>query len=233
MAKLPYIIGSAFLIVLSIVVISLGFFSGWVFFGMIFYIGLFVGGYFYIIIAWQNDKETEQYENQRKQKFDWCFRKANEALRNMPGGQGIEWDSGFGRVSDFKTFNDGTQNKPFRSILGYLSGTQQLVLIIYDIDNDDIVKYDANPSPDIITNHFHNFNPFKSGRSGGFGGDFAPRYDRYGRKTSRARRGGISIHMNPDDDLGGEGGDRTANYDDLKTQPDKGTVDDVFKRMNK
>ena len=226
--RLPYIIGTIIAVILLIIIISLGFFDGWVFFGMVFYIALFIGGYFYIIIGWQKDKEAEMQEHQRKQKFEWCFRRINETLRKMPGGQGIEWDAGFGRVSDFKTFNDGVQNKPFRSVLGYLQGTQQLVIVIYDIDNDDIAKYNANPSPAEIADHFHNFDPFKR-RSSGFGTGFSRyRRDRYGRPI-RKSPSAISIHMN--DGVGGDP-DR-EDFDDLKTKPDSGTVDDAFKRLNK
>ena len=192
------------LFVLILISIFGGFFNAWTFFGLAFYIIFYIVGYAYVRLGMKSRRDELDSLNQRKQKFDWCWNRVNQILQSMPGGQGIEWSSGVGRKSAFKTFYDGTQNKPYRSIMAHLQDTQQLVSIVYDIDGDDIAVFIANPSADIIENPFLNFKPFDRGSSGGMGGMSgyrgSPGYypnSRY-RSGSRSNRG-ISINVGGDE----------------------------------
>ena len=209
---------------LMIITISYGLLNAWVFFGMLFYLIFYLVGYFFIINGWKKDRALELENAQRKQKFEWCFSRVNKILKSMPGGQGIEWDSGFGRVSDFRTFHDGTQNKPFRSIMGYLSGTQQLVLVIYDIDNDDIVKFYADPTPRLINNHFVDFDPYHNSSSSLTGinpyAKGSKRYYDYLRKNNN----GLNINIAGPNN-------RVEDFDNLK--PDDVVIDEAFKKIKK
>lgn len=81
-------------IVLTILItISLigGFFSGWVFFALLFYFAMYIGGLIYIKIGIKNSMDEEEDLYRRKQKFDWCWERVNKILKSMPGGQGLQW----------------------------------------------------------------------------------------------------------------------------------------------
>lgn len=219
------IISTIVLAILLIVSVITGMFSMWTFIGIVFYIVMFVAGFIYIRVGIENSMNEEEEFHRKKQRFDWCWERVNTMLKSMPGGQGIQWASGVGRKSIYKTYNDGTQNKPFRSMLAHLENTQQLVAIIYDIDNDDIVSFMSNPPPDIIDNPFLNFKPFARGESGHT--RYSP-YDRFGssRHSSRSRRRPISIRVGDDED----GFD---NMPDRGQQPNEGSVDkavDILKK---
>ena len=197
------------LVLLVIITIIVGFFTVWTFIGIIFYILMYVAGLIYIRVGIENSMNQEDELYRKKQRFDWCWERVNILLKSMPGGQGIEWASGVGRKSIYKTFHDGVQNRPFRSMLAYLAKSQQLVLIIYDIDNDDIASFITNPSADLIDNPYLGFKPFTRGgdRLGGFGGGRYPS-SRYGRRRGGRRPVSIRVGDDYDDyDDGGGGGD--------------------------
>lgn len=209
-------------IVLAIIIIWIGLFSIWIFFGMLFLGALYIFGYFFVIAYFNSLKEKNQEENANRKKLDWCWNQVNKILRNMPGGQGIEWRKGIGRQSEVKTFYDGIQHRPFRSMMGYLAETQQLVVIIYDIDNDDIVRFHADPSPDIIQNHFNGFKPFSTQGSSFGGGGF----DRFSNTRRGRRPRGVSIHV-------GDENDDNEDFDSLNSRykPDEATIEDATKKL--
>ena len=126
---------------------------------------IYAVSHFVVIKYHESIKEKEKNEFEQRKKFSWCWYRVNEILKQMPGGQGIEWNEGVGRRSEIKAFFDGIQHRYFRSLMGYLAKTQQLVVIIYDIDKDDIVRFYADPSPEVIYNHFYKFDPFKTASS--------------------------------------------------------------------
>lgn len=158
--KWSLIISGLILVVVTVISIVGDYFSGWTFAALAFYLVMYIGGLIYIKVGIQNALENDEELNRRKQKFDWCWERANTILKAMPGGQGLQWASGVGRKSIYKTYYDGIQNKPFRSMLAHLEYSQQLVLVLYDIDGDDVVGFITNPGPDLIENPFLNFKPF-------------------------------------------------------------------------
>ena len=195
-------------------------FDVWAFSGMIFYGLIFAGGYAFIIYGQKEEQKRLAEENRRKQKFDWCWDRANDILRRMAGGQGLSWAKGFGRSSEYQSFYDGVQSRPFRSMLGYLSNSKQLALVIYDIDRDDIVRFVTNPDPTLLDNHFRYFRPFAKGGgtsmyneidypSGIRGSMFSRRFrqDPYANMPpqQQQQRGGMDIDSmkepKPDDDM--------------------------------
>lgn len=213
------------LVILVIISVIGGFFGGWSFFAILFYVGLYIGGYSYVRIGMKSRTDENNKMLQRRQKFDWCWERINQILKSMPGGQGVEWASGVGRKSWIKSYFDGIQNKPFRSILAHLERTQQLVLIIFDIDGDDISEFITNPSPELMDNPFLYFKPFA--RSGGMeqGG-----LDRFGGYNSNMRypqhqRGGLNINVN-------DGGFNSGiEQYEKKIKPDKDTVDKAIENL--
>jgi len=195
--KWTIIVSSVILLTLTIISIYGNWFSGWTFFGLLFYAVLFVGGIIYIKVGIQNSLDEEEELNRRKQRFDWCWERANIILKGMAGGQGLSWSAGVGRKSIYKAYNDGIQNKPFRSMMGHLEFQQQLVLVIYNIDDDDIAAYITNPGPDLIENPFLNFKPYARGQTSPF---VDPRM--MGRNTTNYNPRKVNITVGDDFDQG-------------------------------
>lgn len=222
-SRLTATIAVSILIFILVIVISMGFFSLWIFFGLLFYVGLFFGGYSFIIVSFNLLEEQNASERNRKNKFDWCFERINVILKRMTGGQGIQWDGGTGRHSEFRSYFDGVQNKPFRSMMGFLSHTQQSVLIIFDIDNDDIVRFSTNPNIDLVQNHFHDFNPFK--RQTSINRMNSGRPLKYNSRYKNGKTSPVSIHLGNDDDS-------IEDYNNLqRVKPDKNAVDDIAGKL--
>lgn len=214
------------LAILIILLLSYDLFDVWTFVGMVFYVLLFIGGYIFISVGTKDYEAVMREESARKQKFDYCWEHANMILRRLPGGEGLEWASGFGRKSEFRNYHDGVQNRPFRSMLGYLSQSQLLVLIIYDIERDDIVRFVTNPDPDIIESPFRNFRPFSRGT-----GARVEDYDEYGRPYSpiyqRKSKYKHPIAIN----IGGGGDDTLSNNEMRQAKPDDDMIESAVKRI--
>jgi len=196
-SKIMSVIVSIIFIILVIIIIASGLFTIWLFFGMFFLGLLYVFGYLFVVNYYYFSLEQEREESVNKKKLDWCWNRVNEILRKMPEGQGLEWREGIGRRSEYTTRHDGIQNKAYRSMMGYLAKTQQLVIVIFSIDDDDIVRFYADPSPDVIEDHFHNFKPYQSGSlAPGIGGQ---QYGRYPYNTRRRSSRPVSIHVGNND----------------------------------
>lgn len=211
--KIMLIVSSVIMFLLVVLTIILKMFDGWLFFGMFFYIILFVGGYSYININMINDNEKNDVTLQERHKFNWCWERVNHILKQRPGGKGIQWASGVGRKSGIKSFHNGVQNKPFRSIIAYLEGSYNYVCIIYNIEDDDIAEFISDPSPDKISNPFYGFEPYS--RGSGFGGGMQDRFGgipgmrssndyRYNRNNSgiNQKSNGLSINIGNNDNNG-------------------------------
>jgi len=187
--------GIIFIGITSIIIVT-DLFSAWSFFGIIFYVLMYIGGIIYIKIGIANKMKDEDDIHRMKQRFDWCWERVNIILKSMPGGQGLQWSSGVGRKSVYKSYFDGIQNKPFRSMLAHLEYAQQLVLIIYDIDGDDISLFVTNPPPELIENPFLTFKPFSRGANMGSDPRFNNMYGGYGGYKYRPLgRPGININV--------------------------------------
>lgn len=203
-------------LILLIISLSFKMFNTWTFFGIIFYVLVYVSMYIYLKKAYMNRLIDEQNQLSQRRKFDYCWRRANQILLKMTGGQGIEWNKGNSRRSEFQTFYDGVQHREFRSMEGNLSKTQRQVVLIYDIDKDDIVRLDTSPSTDVLKNHFYKFNPFRSGSGGGVG--------MYGNpyRHNQPRKKDVSIHI----------GDGYDDYDEMKRQPPEEAVNKAIETLN-
>lgn len=216
------IIASVLFSLIMLIVILTGLFSIWVFFGSLMLISLYLFGYFYVLNYFKAKEEIDRQEKSNKKKLDYCWERANHLLRNMAGGQGLEWNRGTGRRSEYESFHNGIQMCGFRSMEGYLSDTQQLVVLIYDIENDDIVRYYANPPPSILDNHFHKFKPFQGKESLGVQPPYNRPYDRrYGSRRP------LSIHVGGNEDQY----ENLDNYQHDK-KPEENVVTDSLKKIN-
>lgn len=222
--NVPALIFVAVLSAIIILISSLGLFSIWLFVGIVILSTMYLFGYLYVVNYYKMLEDIDRKELQNKKKFDWCWTRSNEILKKMIGGQGLSWGSGVGRRSEYRSFHNGIQLCGFRSIEGFLSGSQQLVIIIYDIENDDVVRYYANPSPDIIDDHFFNFKPFQSKES--FSGMNQSRYPYNYRSPSRRRPSGMPLYRD------------NSQYDSLdnfsaRSEPSEDIVVDSLKKLKK
>lgn len=179
---------SLFAIIIFLVSIF-GLFNIWLFIGLLFLGSMYSFGYFYIVNHYEALAELDRLEKDSKKKFVWCWNKANEALKQMADGQTIVWDKGTGRRTKIRGFHNGVSLVTYRSMEGYLSNTRQLVVIIFNVDTEDIAEYYANPSADVLQDHFYGFKPYQSREQ-----------HSYNNISSRNRRKkGISIHVGDDD----------------------------------
>ena len=220
-SKLTITIFSIITVLLLIIIIATGLFTFWIFIGIVILGTMYLFGYFYVLNHFKLMEEIDRKETVNKKKLDWCWDRANVILKKMVGGQGLSWAKGVGRKSEYRTFHNGIQLCGFRSMEGYLAGTQQLVVIIFDIENDDIVRYHADPTPNVIDDHFYEFKPFQSKES--FVGrnmsmPYRSKYNQYNRRQP------FTLHrQNSDHD----------NYDDMssKPEPSEDLVNDSLKKI--
>lgn len=186
-----HIIIVTFILIVVVVGVSLFFklYDGWAFFGVLFYTGIFILFYVFLSYDEHKRKQEKKQKNIKKLSLQYAWERINYLLQRMAGGDGLEWDSGFGKKSEIKYFSDGKKQKPYRAVLGRLSNQGQQVIIIFDIDEDEIVKYNASPSPEQIINPFHDFDPYSQNTNI----SQYPRYDRYDKHHSGSRynRGGL------------------------------------------
>lgn len=103
------------------------------------------------------EKATAEDED----KFPACWRNMNAQLSEMPEGAGIRWDKSFGVRTKEKSFSNGTKLVRFLAVLALNSMTQQYNIIIYNIDQKNIVQFTSSPSVDQLENLFHKFEPFE------------------------------------------------------------------------
>lgn len=193
--------------------IYLDMFESTLFFGIVILAMDYALVYLYLVLSMR----AEQAENADKDKFNYCWQKANEMLLSMPGGDRLEWWTGVGRNSQIKTYQEGNMRRRFRSMYGYLTGKRQGVIIIWDIDNEDIAAYWSNPGTDKLSDPFKDFKPYEN---------YALERQRmmagmFGRK---GRRKGLTIHYG-DGMGGGLGGDQGASLepdDDFVNRASKG-----------
>ena len=118
-----------------------------------------VGGILYLkYIASQNVNDELQ-----KRKLPYCWMKASEMLKSVTAnGDTIEWGQGAHTEVQMRTFSSDKTKKSFYALYGYLVNSRQNVVAIWDIDEENIARYDSNPSTDVLIDPFHNFKPFEN-----------------------------------------------------------------------
>lgn len=207
-------------VALLITIISMGLFDGITFFGLVFYVALYFGGYYYIKNGFDKRQEEADDMKNRKNKFEYCWSRVNLILKRMPGGQGLQWSQGVGRKSQWTTFYDGVQNKPFRSMMAHLENSQQIVLVIFDIEGDDIASFITNPQQEYYENPFYKFKPYSKGMSSEMGMMRNP-YKQY--NSVARRRGAVSINID----------DGSDSFEEMsaRLKPEKDTVDKALDKL--
>jgi hypothetical protein len=146
---------------------------GWSNFFSMIVVGL---GYLGSWTALQLFEKRKAKPKDNKRGLDYCWMKANEALKRMDGAETMEWDEGLGRETTLQKFfsSEGKESKEFRSFLARLKSGNQLVIVLWDIEDEVIAKYVANPSADLMEEPFKDFKPFGKEERIGF--------DRFGRR---------------------------------------------------
>ncbi len=126
------------------------------FYGISIIITEYTVGYVYVVYMWKKD----QLGDGDKKNIAYCWKRTGELLQQMPNGVSIEWQSGEGRRSEMRNFYDNTTKRSYRAFFGLLTRTRQPVVVIYDMDLDDIARYEASPTPQLLENPWHEFKPF-------------------------------------------------------------------------
>lgn len=208
-------------LVIAVVSLSMHFelYDAWAFFGVMFYTVIFF--VFIIFLSYDNSRRIAEKKRlqEKKSSLTYCWSKVNDLLKRMPGGEGLEWARGFGRKSEVKYFGTGENKKTYRSLYGTLSYSRQLVVIIFDVDDEVIAKYEASPSPSVIDDPFYKFDPTNSQSHSSIPYDYRnrSRYGRYGRYPTQGR------YARQD-----SGGDY-ANYDSIPISPTREEIDKAQK----
>lgn len=221
------LVGGIAAAVLFILNIIFGTFDFGMFAIMLFYLILFGSMWAWLVREFENERKKNEEQQAQRRKFAWCWERMNLHLKQMPGGQGLDWDSGFGRESEVRNYYDGIQNKPFRYMIGNYSGKQQLVLVIYNIDDDDIAKIVTNPPKDLLRNPWLNFRPFsRSGEDRREKDYMSSPWDKrdYWRRHQPSR---IPLDFNVP-----PGGRREEDEESKKETPTEETIQDAVKKLN-
>lgn len=203
-----------------------GLYDAWAFFGVMFY--TFVFFVFIIYLTYDNYRRISERARfqEKKMSIAYCWNKVNTELRQMTGGDGLEWDGGLGRKSELKYYGSGATKKAFRSMYGNLSNQRQAVIIIYNVEEEIISRYVANPSPDLIQDPFYKFDPFNTDRE---------RMNMFNPYASRSRYGGRTPYRRPS--YGGYGGGyqpmpQNDNYGDYDSIPNTPSKDEIAKAID-
>jgi hypothetical protein len=143
--------------------------------------------------------EIDNYRVQTKQSFPYAWSKVNSMLRQMPGSEGLSWDSGIGITSSTQEQknNDG-KLETFRYFLGYTNVDRKFILIIYNCTKEDIIYYKPDPSSDEIENPWLNHDPYKNKSSENM--MFNP-YNRYDRRYKRPPQQSLSSEFDFSDSI--------------------------------
>lgn len=147
---LASILGISLIVTLSSKSMSIGVFIGMLVIGLSFLVV-----WVYLSMTHNQEKEAAL----EKGKFPYCWRQMNKMLSDMPGGDQIQWWGGRGRTSVVKSYIVGKKTKDYRSMYGWLSKAKQGIVIIWNITDEDLVGYWANPNPTRINNPFENWSP--------------------------------------------------------------------------
>ena len=198
------IILSAIIVALFIFVIKAKLFDiymAWYFFitTIVYIVGIII---LFVLKKLEMDKVDEM--NNVKKSFDYCWRIANNKIKNMPGSMGLLWEQGFSKSSHLKEYTNPFNRKPslYRSFEALLLPTRKNCVIIVDVDKEDIAMFDSNPSAELVENHFKDFDPFNAKN---LYSQESNMYRRYGDKYRR-RNKGISINIGDDDRTTSMGG---------------------------
>lgn len=127
--------------------------------GLILGVGYF-GGYAYMRYV----AALRERQNQHRKTIEYCWKKLNERLISMPGGDALVWEGGKGRESTIRRFADKAGKlHEFRSFYGFLERARQNVVAIWDVENEDVARYVASPPGTVLEDPFHEFKPFDTG----------------------------------------------------------------------
>lgn len=126
-------------------------------------------------------RETREVDN--KKSFDYCWKKVNESLSRMTGADTISWEGGFGRKSDTRVISDGQTSKEFMSFYAYSSRNKQTIVLIWNITDERIARYNADPGRNVLDDPFYDFKPFQKNEVSDF-----DRMRRYGVQPYRNTR---------------------------------------------
>lgn len=129
--------------------------------------GIFIFAFFivfiWIIVVMVSHLRRRREEDKPGSGMEFYMRKVNEILVSRPGGEPVVWEGGSWSRYLIKTIFD-INRKPHKyvGIVGLLRNANRRISLIYDADDNDIVRFFGDPSPDLLNNPFFGFRPFDS-----------------------------------------------------------------------
>jgi len=88
--------------------------------------------------------------------------KINDLLSGLPNGDTIQWGRGDSLRVRKRLFVDDTgSKKSYLAVLGRQSVRKKLVLVVYSIEDEDIVDWTGDPTPQQVMDPFYRFDPYK------------------------------------------------------------------------
>jgi len=145
-----------------------------------------------------------------------CLKAINRELRSPTGGTAIRWDEGLDRNVELKRYKSPDGNLvPFLAIRTHTNNDQGVV-IIADVEEERIVRYNSSPPPQMLANPWYKFDPFNikaQMRSG---------YQPFGARGRR--RKGVTLHW----------GDEQDDYNqDYSPEPNQELINKTIQGMGK
>lgn len=135
----------------------LGIFDFQALFGMLIIFGVYGSGYMYLRLSHLKKEKARE----EKKRIDYCWDRVNDILRGMSGGTRLEWMGGRRRRSELTYRYEGNKKNAYRVMFGRLTRYKQNAIIIYGIEEDDIMRFETNPGPDLLDNPWKGFDPFQ------------------------------------------------------------------------
>ena len=126
-----------------------------------FYLLLFGVATIYLKIQKTSDDDAYRNSLKTKKTFDYCWDVANRILMRQTGGTAMSWNGGWNRRSEIRYYVDKKTDlhKLYRAFYGVLEGTNQTVIVIYDVELEDIARYTTQLTTELLKDPFYKFDP--------------------------------------------------------------------------
>jgi hypothetical protein len=143
--------------------------------------------------------------------MEYYSRQINDILLSRPKGEPISWDGGqYSRYSIKTIFDINKKPHKYVGFVGFLKDSNRRIALIYDTDENDIVRFVGDPGPQLLNNVFDGFKPFDTSTRA-----FSPfPADQYG-------RGGVNINL------------KQPGYNDFIEKPDNRSFNSELDNLKK
>jgi hypothetical protein len=113
-------------------------------------------------------EKDNSYKNlEKKAETSYCRKKINEKLQEIYG-RGISWEAGIGMMSGFKLYSVQGRQRLFFAVTGRFDELYTWINIVYDVEEEKIMRDIQDFDEELYNNPFHTFEPEKN-MTGGMG----------------------------------------------------------------